>query len=57
MDTGLEKFVPISETKAMELTEVKSPYFMVGEELEIKGSKFKVHHIYKNRMMLKLLPK
>ena len=31
--------------------------FTIGEELEIKGSKFKVMKIMRNRMMLKLLPK
>ena len=31
--------------------------FTVGEELEIRGSKFKIAKIMRNRMMLKLLPK
>ena len=29
------------------------PIFVVGEELTIKGGRFKVHKILKNRMMLK----
>ena len=44
------------EKKARELeasTGKPHPVFEVGEEVEIKGGKFRVHKILRNRLMLK----
>ena len=63
MDTGRGNFAPISEEKAKEFDLFKNaegksmPYFRVGEEVELKGSRFTVHSIKPKRLILKLLPK
>jgi len=56
MDTGLGKFVEISEEvfEDVELKGVKG-VFKTGQTLEIRGSRFYIHKIYDDGMILKLL--
>lgn len=59
MDDGKGNFVPISNVRAKEIIDAL-PYsgvFHIGEELMIKGSRFRVQSIGRNRLKLKLLPK
>ena len=64
MDTGEGVFAPINEKVFEEIEALQANagqrgfgVFRVGEVVELKGSRFKVHKIHRNRMMLKLLPK
>ncbi len=57
MDTGMGKMAPISETVAKELKEEKHEFFSVGEIVELKGSKFRVHAIRPKKLILKILPR
>lgn len=57
MDTGLGRLEPIGELKAMELeTKNVSGVFTVGEVVEVKGSKFRVHRIDPKKLILRILP-
>ena len=63
MDTGRGSFTEISKEKAVEMDGYKNehgesmPYFAVNQVVELKGSKFRVHRIKRNGLILKLLPK
>ena len=59
MDTGKGYFQLLEADKYLELIEEQGndrKLFRTGEEVELKGSRFKVHAIKKNRLILKLLP-
>jgi len=63
MDTGLGKFAPISKKKAEEI--FKRPFqtndsntlgiFCAGEELIIRGSKFRIVSVGRTKMKLRIL--
>jgi len=61
MDTGEGRFEPLSDLEPDTLEETRKKYpkskgvFTVGEELEIKGSRFKVKDISPFGIKLKLL--
>ena len=63
MDTGRGEFAQISKEKAVEFDSYKNekgqsmPYFAEGQTVELKGSKFTIHSIKRNKIILKLLPK
>jgi hypothetical protein len=56
MDTGLGKFAEISE-EVFEDAESKGikGVFKTGQTLEIRGSRFYIHKIYDEGMVLKIL--
>lgn len=57
MDTGKGKFATISEEKYQEQIKKDLPkVFKTGEILEIRGSRFRVEKILRNKLILKLLP-
>ena len=57
MDTGEGHFTMLSEEKGIELERKGvTGLFKEGEEIELRGSRFKVHAIRKKRLILKLLP-
>ena len=62
MDTGLGEFASISKNVAREfLTDngydmTKSRIFVEGEEVKLKGSRFKIEKIKKRTLRLLLLP-
>jgi len=58
VDTGEGHLAPLSEEKFKELTTKRvDGVFSVGEILEIKGSRFKVHAFRAGKkMILKILP-
>ena len=55
MDTGTGNFAMLSESKAQELAKKDVKFFTVGEEVELKGSKFIVHQIKPKKLVLKLV--
>lgn len=65
MDTGIGRFAPISQKTASKLEKYSRPLpeidkigvFHVGETLIIRGSRFRIQSIGRNRMKLRLLPK
>lgn len=57
MDTGLGNMAHLSDSVADALEKKGVEIFRVDEILEIKGSKFKVHQILKDFIVLKPLPK
>ena len=58
MDTGLGRLEPISDLKAQELGAGNvGGVFTVGEIVELKGSKFRVHRIDPKKLILRILPK
>ena len=58
MDTGEGTFKKIDAMKAQQLIKDEYPLgiFKVGEELTIKGSRFRVKSLKLKEMRLKLLP-
>ncbi len=57
MDTGKGKFTTILEEKYQEQMKKDLPkVFKTGEILEIRGSRFRVEKILRNKLILKLLP-
>lgn len=64
MDSGKGRFEMLEEEKAnaylsgeIEKPERAGGIFKVGEELEIRGSKFRVRKITKKDLILRLLPR
>jgi len=60
MDTGKGYFEMVDDEKIKKMNEENipvGPLFQVGEELEIKGSRFRITYIRPDRMTLTLLPK
>ncbi len=55
LESQLDK--AIAEREQREYISNLDGIFFVGEELEIKGSKFKIQAIHTSRIVLKLLPK
>jgi len=66
MDDGRGNFVPISENRAKTITEalgygktksktLKSGIFKLGEQVELKGSKFSIMNIGRHTLTLRLL--
>ena len=56
MDNGNGNFEPIDDFKFQE--QIKKPHplvFKIGEILEIRGSRFRVENVKKNKLTLKLL--
>jgi len=58
MDTGEGRFEMIAEARAKSLIEENYPLgiFRVGEEVELKGSRFRVKSVKPKELRLKLLP-
>ena len=58
MDSGEGSFKMIDESEARELMENDYPLgiFKVGEEVELKGSRFRIKSIKLKELRLKLLP-
>ena len=57
MDTGLGHFAELEKSVAEGLEQKDVSIFRTGEELEIKGSKFRIHNFDKNFLILELLRK
>ena len=58
MDNSRGNFEAISNEKFDEQIETENPQvFRVGEIIEIRGSRLRVHKINKNKITFKLLPK
>ncbi len=59
MDNGKGQFRPITDKKFE--AQMEEPHnagvFKVGEIIEVRGSRLRVHKIYKNKILFKLLPK
>lgn len=57
MDNNRGEFEAINEEKFNEQIQQENPQvFKAGEIIEVRGSRLKVHKIYKNKIMFKLLP-
>ncbi len=57
MDNGQGKFRQIPEKKFQEQLDKDFPMvFKTGEILEIRGSRFRIEKITRNKLILKLLP-
>jgi uncharacterized Zn finger protein len=58
MDNTRGQFEPISVQKFEEQIKKPEPLvFKAGEILEIRGSRFRIEKILRNKLILKLLPK
>jgi len=57
MDNGKGNFIPIEESLFQKQLETDDPrVFKVGEIIDIRGSRLRVHSIHKNKITFKLLP-
>lgn len=57
MDTGMGEMTQLSKTVADALEKKGIEIFKVDEILDIKGSKFRIHQITKDFVVLAILPK
>ena len=56
MDTGRGTLVQISEAKAEEFKRKDvTGVFQVGQHVQLNGSRFVIHNILRNRLVLKVL--
>lgn len=57
MDNGKGSFIPIEEDKYQDqMSKINPQVFKVGEIIEVRGSRLRVHKILKNKIIFKLLP-
>ena len=61
MDTGEGKFVPADSKSQLRRLQYQYPkhggWFTVGEQIEIRGSLFRIKSVKPTELRLKLLPK
>jgi len=57
MDDSKGNLIPITDAQFnKQIVEKKPMVFKTGEILDIRGSRFRIERIVKNKMILKLLP-